>query len=97
MSEFSSEKSINESLDVIRNALQDKGLNENTSEDALLLKNLVKNDGTIVSVSNNKLKKQDIDKILQDKLSQLFDQHLDNWLNKNIPEYLEKYFSKKEK
>ena len=96
MSESSSERSINESLDIIRKALQEESLIDNT-EDILILNNLVKNDGTITSFSLNSLKKQDIDKILKEKLSELFDKHFENWLNNNIPDYLDKYFSKKEK
>lgn len=94
MSESSSERSINESLDIIRKALQEESLIDNT-EDILILNNLVKNDGTITPVSHKSLKKQDIDIILKEKLSELFDKHFENWLNNNIPDYLDKYFSKK--
>ena len=96
MSESSSERSINESLDIIRKALQEESLIDNT-EDILILNNLVKNDGTITPVSHKSLKKQDVDIILKEKLSELFDKHFENWLNNNIPDYLDKYFSKKEK
>jgi len=96
MSESSNERSINESMDIIKKALQEESLIDNT-EDILILNNLVKNDGTITSFSHNSLKKQDIDKILKEKLSELFDKHFENWLNNNIPDYLDKYFSKKEK
>ena len=94
MSESSSERSINESLDIIRKALQEESLIDNT-EDILILNNLVKNDGTITPVSHKSLKKQDVDIILKEKLSELFDKHFENWLNNNIPDYLDKYFSKK--
>ena len=96
MSESSNERSINESMDIIKKALQEESLIDNT-KDILILNNLVKNDGTITSFSHNSLKKQDIDKILKEKLSELFDKHFENWLNNNIPDYLDKYFSKKEK
>ena len=96
MSESSNDRSINESLDIIRKALQEESSIDKT-EDILILDNLVKNDGTITPVFNNSLKKQNIDKILKEKLSELFDEHFENWLNKNIPDYLDKYFSKKEK
>ena len=35
--------------------------------------------------------------ILDEKLTQVFEQSFEKWLNKNIPNYLEKYFSSKEK
>ena len=45
MNESLNDKSINETLNVIRNALQDENINNN--KEILLLDKLVKEDGTI--------------------------------------------------
>ena len=96
MNELSNDKSINETLSVIRNALQDDSANNN-KEDVLVLDQLVKEDGTIETINIESIRKLDIKEILNEKLSEVFEQHFEKWLNKNIPNYLEKYFSKKEK
>ena len=90
-------KSINETLSVIRKALQEDNFDDNNEEDVLLLNQLVKEDGTIESIDNGNIKKQEIKDLLNKKLSEVFEQHFEKWLNNNIPDYLEKYFSKKEK
>ena len=95
MSDNSNNKSIKETLSVIRNALQDDDVINN--EDVLVLNKLVKKDGTIEAIETISITKQEIKKILNEKLSEVFEQHFENWLNKNIPNYLEKHFSKKEK
>jgi hypothetical protein len=90
-------KSINETLSVIRKALQEDNFDDNNEEDVLLLNQLVKEDGTIESIDNGNIKKQEIKDLLNKKLSEVFEQHFEKWLNNNIPDYLEKYFSKKDK
>ena len=96
MSEFSNDKSINETLSVIRKALQEDIVSEN-EEDVIVLNQLVKKDGTIAKIQVEDIRKQEIKEILNEKLSEVFEQHFEKWLDKNIPNYLEKYFSKKEK
>ena len=96
MSDANSQKSINETLKVIKKALQEESI-ESIDENELILNQLVKNDGTIETIENNDLNKQEVKEILNEKLSQIFDENFEKWLNKNIPNYLEKYFSNKEK
>ena len=96
MNEPLDEKSINETLNVIRNALQEDSVN-NSEKKVLVLDQLVKKDGTIKIIKSENIKQQEIKEILNDKLSEVFEQHFEKWLSKNIPNYLEKYFSKKEK
>ena len=96
MSDTNSQKSINETLKVIKKALLEESI-ENIDENELILNQLVKNDGTIETIENNDLNKQEVKEILNEKLSQIFDENFEKWLNKNIPNYLEKYFSNKEK
>jgi len=96
MSGITNEKSVNETLKVIKKALQEENINNN-EEDVLVLNQLVKQDGTIETIHSNDLKKQEIINILNEKLAQVFEKDFENWLNKNIPNYLEKYFSNKVK
>ena len=96
MSDANSQKSINETLKVIKKALQEESI-ESIDENELILNQLVKNDGTIETIENNDLNKDEVKDMLNEKLTQIFDQNFEKWLNKNIPNYLEKYFSNKEK
>ena len=95
MNESLNDKSINETLNVIRNALQDENINNN--KEMLLLDKLVKEDGTIQKINSDNITQSEIKQLLDEKLSEVFDLHFEKWLNNNIPNYLEKYFSKKEK
>ena len=96
MSEPSNEKSITETLNVIRKALQDDNFQEKNN-DILLLNQLITEDGKIKKIDNDLIDKEEIKKIFDEKLTQIFEQYFEKWLNTNIPNYLEKYFSKKEK
>ena len=96
MSNTTSQKSINETLKVIKKALQEESI-ESIDENELILNQLVKNDGTIETIENNDLNKDEVKEILNEKLTKIFDENFEKWLNKNIPNYLEKYFSNKEK
>ena len=95
MSNNSNDKSINETLDVIRRALQEEDTSNN--KDVLLLNQLVKEDGTIEKINIGNLTKAEIKNTFDEKLSEFFEQYFEKWLNKNTSKYLEKYFSKKEK
>ena len=96
MSNTNSQKSINETLKVIKKALQEESI-DSIEEKVLFLNQLVKNDGTIETIENKDLNKQEIKDILNEKLTQIFEENFEKWLNKNIPNYLKKYFSNKEK
>ena len=95
MSNISNDKSINETLDVIRRALEEDGTSNN--KDVLLLNQIVKEDGTIEKINIGDLTKEVIKNTFDEKLSEFFEQYFEKWLNKNIPNYLDKYLSKKEK
>ena len=73
-------KSINETLSVIRKALQEDNFDDNNEEDVLLLNQLVKEDGTIESIDNGNIKKQEIKDLLNKKLSEVFEQHFEKWI-----------------
>ena len=97
MSEIPNNNSINETLKIIKKALQEDDVKNSEEEDVLVLNQLVKNDGTIQTINKTNINKQEIKEMLNAKLTQVFEQNFENWLNKNIPNYLEKYFSNKEK
>ena len=89
-------KSIEKSLKIIRKALQEENNTSNLfEENALLLNQLVKDDGTVAIIEDKNINKDEIKEILNDKLSAIFDEHLEKWLDKNIPNYIDKFLSKK--
>ena len=97
MSDNSNNKPINETLNIIRKALQEDNSYDGNEEKVLILNNLINDDGTISKINTEIIEKQEIKNILDEKFSEVFEQHFEKWLKKNLPVYLEKYFSKKEK
>ena len=95
---MSENQSINDTLNLIRKALEDDNpvKSSESQKNILLLNQLVKEDGTIDLLSETSLTKKDAIKILHNKLDEVFETHLSRWLDKNIPNYLEKYFKKKD-
>ena len=91
-------KSINDTINVIRKALEnDEPIkNDKINENILILNQLVKDDGTINMLKEVSLSKKDTIDVLNNKLDEVFETHLSKWLDKNIPDYLEKYFNKKD-
>ena len=97
MSNISNNKTIKETLDVIRQALED---NKDVGKDdlvdnVLILNQLINEDGTIDIIEDQMIQKEEIKKILENKLSEVFDQKFEKWLDKNLPHYLEKHFLNK--
>ena len=98
---MSNSESIQESLNIIKKALEEEDtisnkLN-NENENILILNNLVKDDGTIEIIDDNKLIKDDVKEILNENISKYFENNFDKWLDKNIPKYLDQYFKNKNK
>ena len=90
------QQSIKNTLNIIRKAIEEDGKLESHNEDnVLILNKLVNNDGTIDILENQFLKKDEVKEILNQKISEIFKDHFDEWLDKNIPSYLDKYFKKK--
>ena len=65
-----------------------------SDNDILLLNKLVKDDGTIQLIENNFLNKDEVKEIISNKVEKQLDKNFDKWLQKNIPDYLDKYFKK---
>ena len=90
------EQSIKNTLNIIRKAIEEDDKSESQKDDEILILNkLVKDDGTIDILENQFLKKDEVKEILNQKISEIFKDHFDDWLDKNIPSYLDKYFKKK--
>ena len=90
------QQSIKNTLNIIRKAIEEDDKSESQKDDEILILNkLVKDDGTIDILENQFLKKDEVKEILNQKISEIFKDHFDEWLDKNIPSYLDKYFKKK--
>jgi|TARA_B110000116_G_C16773809_1_gene554658 hypothetical protein len=91
-------QSIKDTLSIIRKALEDDEpiKSSETQDNILILNKLVKDDGTINVLNETSISKDNTIKVLNNKLDEVFDDHLSKWLDKNIPDYLEKYFKKKD-
>ena len=91
-------QSIKDTLNVIRKALEDDDpiKIDYKKDNILILNQLVKEDGTINLINENHLSKKDTIDTLNNKIDEVFETHLSLWLDKNIPNYLEKYFKKKD-
>ena len=93
---MSEQQSIKNTLNIIRKAIEEDDKSESQKDDdVLILNKLVNEDGTIDILENQFLKKDEVKEILNKKISEIFKDHFDDWLDKNIPSYLDKYFKKK--
>ena len=93
---MSEQQSIKNTLNIIRKAIEEDDKSESQKDDDILILNkLVNEDGTINILENQFLKKEEVKEILNQKISEIFKDHFDEWLDKNIPSYLDKYFKKK--
>jgi len=91
---MTNDQNIKETLDVIRRAIEDDN-SINIKEDLLVLNRKVNDDGTINIINSNSVNKEDIKKILDDKINQIFEKHFDKWLERKLPHYIETYLNKK--
>ena len=91
---------ISETLNVIKKALEEDS-KESNDNDILILKKFVKEDGTILTledvtdksnISDNGLATNKID----DKINTIFDKHFKKWLDKNMPDIINKYLNNKQ-
>ena len=88
--------SLKNTLNIIRKAIEEDDKTESQNDNnVLILNKLVKEDGTIDNLENQFLKKDEVKEILNQKISEIFKDHFEEWLDKNIPNYLDKYFKEK--
>ena len=92
-----SENSINESLDIIRRALEDDNTEENDSNlsKVLVLNQKVNEDGTIKLIQKSKELNKEINDIIDEKLNYLVENRIEKILDEKIPKILKTYFESK--
>ena len=92
---MSNDQSIKETLEVIRRALEDDDSPLNLKEELLILNHKVNDDGTINVINNDLINKEDVRKVLDEKINQILEKHFDQWLEKKLPYYIKNYLEKK--
>ena len=94
---MNTKNSINESLEVIRRALEDekKDSNKHSSSNILILNQKVNSDGTIKLLQKEEDINNEINDIIDQKLSYLVENKIEKILDEKIPKLLKNYFDTK--
>ena len=94
---MNTKNSINESLEVIRRALEDEKNNSNkySSSNILILNQKVNSDGTIKLLQKDEDINNEINDIIDQKLSYLVENKIEKILDEKIPKLLKNYFDTK--
>lgn len=94
---MNTKNSINESLEVIRRALEDeKNIADNDlSSNILILNQKVNSDGTIKLLQKDEDINNEINDIIDQKLSYLVENKIEKILDEKIPKLLKNYFDTK--
>ena len=95
---MNTKNSINESLEVIRRALEDEkniSDNDDLSSNILILNQKVNSDGTIKLLQKDKDINSEINDIIDQKLSYLVENKIEKILDEKIPKLLKNYFDTK--
>ena len=92
-----SEKAINESLEIIRKALEDdtSEVDNKSDSNVLILNQKVNNDGTIKILHNSDDLNKEINTIIDQKLNYLVEKRIEKMLDEKIPKLLKNYFDSK--
>ncbi|OUW95316.1 MAG: hypothetical protein CBD97_02955 [Pelagibacteraceae bacterium TMED237] len=94
---MNTKNSINESLEIIRKALEDEKSDENIdlSSNILILNQKVNSDGTIKFLQKDNEINEEINEIIDQKLSYLVENKIKKILDEKIPKLLKNYFDSK--
>ena len=94
---MNTKNSINESLEIIRRALEDEknDTNNNLSSNILILNQKVNSDGTIKLLKKDNEMNSEINDIIDQKLSYLVENKIEKILDEKIPQLLKNYFDSK--
>ncbi len=86
--------SINQSLEIIRKALEDEknNTNDNTFSNILVLNQKVNSDGTINLLQKDDEINKEINDIIDQKLSYIIENKIEKILDAKIPKLLKNYF-----
>ena len=85
------DNNISQTLNVIKKAIEEDTNNNLDNEEIIVLTKKVKEDGTIVNIENL----HDQDNNDKKNIDNIIDKKINEWLNKNMPNAINKYFSKK--
>ena len=94
---MNTKNSINESLEIIRRALEDEknDSNKDLSSNILMLNQKVNSDGTIKLLQKDDNINNEINDIIDQKLSYLVENKIEKILDEKIPKLLKNYFDSK--
>jgi hypothetical protein len=94
---MNTKNSINESLEIIRRALEDEKnvSDKNLSSNILILNQKVNSDGTIKLLQKDEKINSEINDIIDQKLSYLVENKIEKILEEKIPKLLKNYFDSK--
>ena len=94
---MNTKNSINESLEIIRRALEDEKNDSNSdlSSNILILNQKVNSDGTIKLLQKDEDINSEINDIIDQKLSYLVENKIEKILDEKIPKLLKNYFDSK--
>ena len=94
---MNTKNSINESLEIIRRALEDEknDLNNDLSSNILILNQKVNSDGTIKLLQKDDDINSEINDIIDQKLSYLVENKIEKIIDAKIPQILKNYFDSK--
>ena len=87
------EESIKDTLEVIRKALEDD--NTELDNNILVLNRKVNQDGTINILRKEIINSYEINNIIDQKLTYILENKFDKWLEKKLPDILDKYIKNK--
>ena len=86
--------SIKDTLDVIRRALEDESDFSQKNDNVLILNKKVNEDGT-VKILNKTVDLNEINKLIDKKLSEILEKKMNNMLETQLPIILDNYFKNK--
>jgi len=91
---MSDNESIKDTLDVIRRALEDETEFSKKNDNVLMLNKKVNDDGT-VNLLNQSEDFNEVNKVIDKKLSDLLEKKMNSMLESKLPQILDNYFKKK--
>jgi predicted metal-dependent hydrolase len=90
----SDNESIKDTLDVIRRALEDETEFSKKNDNVLMLNKKVNDDGT-VNLLNQSEDFNEVNKVIDKKLSDLLEKKMNSMLESKLPQILDNYFKNK--
>lgn len=91
---MSDNESIKDTLDVIRRALEDETEFSKKNDNVLMLNKKVNDDGTI-NLLNQSEDFNEVNKVIDKKLSDLLEKKMNSMLESKLPQILDNYFKNK--